>query len=73
MILKISRLGTILVRNANRINAEESDLTDIDSRVHFEAAFWVYMHGEMRRWSWVYLMEWLYKASFHPVSLCDLS
>ena len=61
------------MKNANRINAEESDLTDIDCKVHFEAAFEVLMHGEMRKWRWVYLMEWLCKASSHPVSLCDLS
>ena len=73
MILNISRLGTILVRNANRINAEESDLTDIDSKVHFEAAFEVYIHGEMTRWTWIYLMGWLHKASSHPVPLCELT
>lgn len=61
------------MRNANIINAEESDLTDIDNKVHFKAAFEVYMHGEMSIWTWVYLMEWLNKASSHPVSLCDLS
>ena len=73
MILNISRLGKILVRNANRINAEESHLTDIHSKVHSKVAFEVYMHGEMSKWRWVYLMEWLYKVSSHPVFLCDLS
>lgn len=37
------------MRNANRINAEESHLTDTDSKIHFEAAFEVYMHGESVR------------------------
>ena len=61
------------MRNANRINAEESHLTDIHSKVHSKVAFEVYMHGEMSQWRWVYLMEWLYKVSSHPVFLCDLS
>jgi len=70
-------LGQIFARKANGINPEQSDLKDIHNKrkVNGEAypgVYRFYMYSEIEC-GLIYLMEWIYKAAFHPVSLCDLN